>query len=644
MNVHFLPDRRLLDAATSLALLTERARSLRVFGPGVDFDAPVWDLTEAKRSKPSGAATTQLFFTRSTERETRTMEGRVPFEPAFANLVKSAIALREHAGGASASSYRKLLQAARHLYETLENRDFDPARLTSEDFQAAAQSVAGSPSNRNAIGQKLEQLAGFVTTHKLTKATIIFVNPHRLDRHDSRPDEFSRKKRADKMPSEELIDAVIAMSGIVRERGDDRDLLRASIVEILMSAPWRINEFLMLLAGCIRRKNAFDRRTGDQAEVVGFAYGGSKGADDSVKWIPTAMTEVAERAMADILRITQPARDVARWMELHPGRAYVSERFRLADPDLRLTMTDAAEAIGLASKEAVTYWLRSNGVPTEAKDRRYWCRLRDLEAAVLRLQPQLPSGMPQRLSDYLLLVPAHYFRDDMANLPCIVTFVTDAQVGGFLHTRGKHRSVFERLQILDAAGEPYVINSHNFRHYLNTIAKDGELSDLDTARWSGRKNVEQTAWYDHTNGRQLAKRARDMANSDAIRGPLRGLIKSLPPTEREEFVKARINSAHMTDIGACFQDWSLAPCHKHGSCAGCGDHLVIKGNSAHKARAERLLADHKAMLEQAKAEMDEGTYGASNWVTQNKRMIEGLKKTIAVHEDAHIADGTPVQI
>jgi len=645
MNVHVLPDRRLLDAATALAMVTERARSLRVFESEVDFDAPVWNLTGAKRQKPTAALTTQLFFTRTVVRETRSMAGRTAFEPAFANLIKSAIALREHAAGTGASSYRKLLQAARHLYDTLENRGFDPARINSEDFQEAARALKGtSNSNRCAIGQKLEQLARFISENNLTKATIVFKSPYRPERHSTKTDEKSREKRAAKMPSEELIDAVIAMSDIVRARSDDRDILRSAVVESLMCAPWRINEFLNLLAGCVRRQNTTDRKTGETIEAFGFAFGGSKGADDSIKWVPSKMTDVAERAMSEILRITQPARDVALWMEQHPGHAYLAERFRLADPETLLTMSDAAEAIGLASKEAATYWLDANDVPIESRDRRNWCRLADLEAAVLRLQPKLPANMPQRLSDYLLLVPEHYLHNGFPTLSCIVTFVSDAQIGAFMQTRGKHRSVFERLEILDATGKPYVVTSHAFRHYLNTIVKDGELSDLDTARWSGRKRVEQTAWYDHTNGRQVTKRAQDMAMSDSLRGPLRGLIQKLPPTEREAFIKARMHSAHMTDIGACFQDWSLAPCHKHGSCAGCGDHLVIKGNHVHKARAERLLAEHESMLAQAKAAMDAGDYGASNWVAHNEKMVTGLKKTIAVHTDHEISDGTIVQV
>ena len=85
-----------------------------------------------------------------------------------------------------------------------------------------------------------------------------------------------------------------------------------------MSAPWRINELLNLLKDCVRRQRLSDHA--DAAEAFGFAYGGSKGADDAIKWIPSPMVEIAERAIGDIFRITQSARDVAIWMEQHPGR------------------------------------------------------------------------------------------------------------------------------------------------------------------------------------------------------------------------------------------------------------------------------------------------------------------------------------
>lgn len=129
-----------------------------------------------------------------------------------------------------------------------------------------------------------------------------------------------------------------------------------------------------------------------------------------------------------------------------------------------------------------------------------------------------------------------------------------------------------------------------------------------------------------------------------MNGPIVATLKSLPPAERDSFLKARFKTAHMTDIGACSQDWSMAPCPSHGACGSCGEHLVIKGDATQKARAERLLAEHESMLSQAKSEMDEETRGASTWVAHNTKMVEGLRKTIAVHEDPVIPDGTVVQV
>jgi hypothetical protein len=104
----------------------------------------------------------------------------------------------------------------------------------------------------------------------------------------------------------------------------------------------------------------------------------------------------------------------------------------------------------------------------------------DVEAAVQTLKPQLPPGSPP-LSEYLFLVPEHFFRTDMATMPAIVTVVSDAQIRCFLCTAGTHKSVFELLGIVNERGNPYRVRSHAFRHYLNTIAQDGCLPQLDIA-------------------------------------------------------------------------------------------------------------------------------------------------------------------
>jgi hypothetical protein len=643
MNVHALRDLKTLDARAALEALTARTRQLNVFGAGVCYDEPIWDLSDAKRARPSAAQTNRLFFTRLGAKETRSMEGREPFNASFGNLVKSLIVLREFSNPADAADiYKKLVQSARYLHETLADRDFDPCNLTSNDFTTAAYAPVGlKPVTMEAHGLRLEEIAAFINKHGLSRLQIHFKKGVFRKRHQKTSDEAQAEDKG-KMPSEDVIDGVIAMSNHVRDKGDDLDIARGSVIELLMVAPWRIGDLLNAPVGCLRESHKTDPLTGERSPAYGFHHEGSKGADDTVKWFPSAMADVGLRALADIRRITQPARDVAKWMEDNPGRAYLAEKWRLADPETLLTMMDVAESLGLGGREAATFWLNSRKVPRFKQDGRFWCRLADVEAAVLASQPKLRPGSPP-LSDYLFLVPMHFFRTDLPTVWAILDVVSDSQIHCFLSTEGKHKSVFERLGIVDENGDPYRVTSHAFRHYLNTIAQAGLLSQLDIARWSGRKRVEQNAAYDHTGGLHLGRFLQSMFQTNAMDGPIVATLKSLPPAEREGFLKARFKTAHMTDIGACAQDWSMAPCPAHGACGSCGEHMVIKGNATQKARAERLLVEHESMLAQAKIAMEEEEGLAGAWFEHNTKMVEGLRKTIAVHQDEQIADGTIVQ-
>jgi hypothetical protein len=128
-----------------------------------------------------------------------------------------------------------------------------------------------------------------------------------------------------------------------------------------------------------------------------------------------------------------------------------------------------------------------------------------------------------------------------------------------------------------------------------------------------------------------------------MEGSIADTFEQLPPIDRDDFLKGRFATAHFTSIGACIQDFSMAPCPSHGVCAGCSEHLVVKGKPGHRAEAKRLLDEHQAMLDVARTEMADGSYNASAWVEHNEKMVEGLTKTIAVHDNPEIADGTIVQ-
>ena len=98
MNVHALPSLASLNARSSMDLLVDRARSLRVFGPTVDFNSPVWDLASVKPGRPTAgsAKAPKLYFTEASN-TAKTLAERTLLAPEFSALIKSLIVVREHA-------------------------------------------------------------------------------------------------------------------------------------------------------------------------------------------------------------------------------------------------------------------------------------------------------------------------------------------------------------------------------------------------------------------------------------------------------------------------------------------------------------------------------------------------------------------
>jgi hypothetical protein len=654
LNVVNFPDRLRADASRNLNLLIERARNSEVFAGTVNFDDPVWDLSAVKIPRPSAkSAQLKLYFSTQSEKFVRGVKNRIFMPERFAAFVKTMIVLREEANPVSLVNHGALLRVARALYAVMEVAEPDPADLVSADFVAAANdikmrknergNVGGTANSRHSHGNILSQIADFINRHSLSKVHITFFNPFpKVPSIRDTIGDDGRKARSEKMATKEEMGAIIDASISVRKCHDDQDLLRMSVVELMCCAPVRINEVLDTRSDCERTGKFIQKASGDEMEYyLGYAHSGSKGAPDGVKYIPSAMVDIADRALADAKRITEPFREIARWMEDHPGRAYLAEPFRLADPDMILTRDEVERAVGLA-KRGGHQWLDLHGLHKH-DGRPSRVRLGDVEAVILRQQLRLPNPKV-KLSDYMFVVPKNYFHPQRATQNCILTVVGDNQISEFLGNHTFNESVFQKFEILDEQNKPYRINTHSIRHFLNTVAQEVGLSQLDIARWSGRKDVRQNAVYDHSGGIPLARDIRKVLETDAMRGPVVDTAAALSPSDRETFLSGRFATAHFTSIGACIQDFSLAPCPSHGACAGCSEHLVVKGKPEHLTEAERLLQEHRAMLDAARTEMAEGTYNASAWVEHNERVLDGLKKAVAVHNDPKIPSGTIVQI
>ncbi|MBN0091555.1 integrase, partial [Pseudomonas aeruginosa] len=110
-----------------------------------------------------------------------------------------------------------------------------------------------------------------------------------------------------------------------------------------------------------------------------------------------------------------------------------------------------------------------------------------------------------------------------------------------------------RFGFVEPDGSPIVVTSHQFRHYLNTLAQAGGLSQLDIAKWSGRRDVRQNEAYDHVTSEQMLQKIRGAVGEEQMFGSLAELPKKVM-IRRDEFARLVIPTAHTTDLGYCIHD------------------------------------------------------------------------------------------
>jgi hypothetical protein len=107
----------------------------------------------------------------------------------------------------------------------------------------------------------------------------------------------------------------------------------------------------------------------------------------------------------------------------------------------------------------------------------------------------LPKGFPVldpdtglKYSDALFICRTDELGKRKASYNWMIEPISIDQINDGLGGRSAYgfASIFSRLGFAEPDGSPIKITTHQFRHYLNTLAQSGCMSQLDVAKWSGR--------------------------------------------------------------------------------------------------------------------------------------------------------------
>lgn len=610
---------------------------LRPFGQLFDFDAHEWDVTEYASRRGMGTQRTRVHFSTL---ETANSTNRMVIGAPFLDFAKAYLCYACSLKSSIVPSHLVLLM--RIVEAALKENGLapDPTRITIETLNRSAQIAMAEYSHNAAytIGKLAERLSLFLNEHGLSVIPFQWKSPISRPETKQRVGKEFDEQRKNRLPSPAALEA---LPQIFRMATESPDIIVSSIAALLCSAPSRVCELFELPAEC-EVEQAYGP---DKKKAYCLRWWPAKGAEPMLKVILPEFADVVREAIGKIRNETEAARKVAQWYEQHPGQMYLPdglERLRhqewLTNQEIELVM----------NVKQVRSWRRFTAKVENKQDGKM--RFEDVERIVLAM---LPANFPVfskhtglKYSEALFVVLKDQMSIARVPKPCMIEPITMNTVNYGLGARIKFcgTSMFSRFGFTEPDGSPIQMVSNQFRHYLNTVAQYGGMSQLDIAKWSGRKNVHQNSAYDHlTSGQMLQIIQSAVGNESKMFGPLATLPKKLP-VSRDEFARLRAPTLHATDIGFCIHDFVMSPCQRFRNCICCEDLVCVKGVPRKAQSLREKLEDVRGLLTKAEEALEADYAGSERWVEHYREVAERYEQLHAFITDPAVPDGAVIQL
>jgi hypothetical protein len=568
---------------------------------------------------------------------------RTPLPAQYAELAKADVRMHAEASASNLDVLRRRLTAHQFLERAwrLAGGGKRIGDLGLRDFHLAEDDLVKELNATTAykVAQHLEAIARTLNSRRLADVWISYAV--RIKRPLGRDEltEEGQAKGMEKMISDEALEAFGSISANPAD-DDERHIIR--VVDLLVCGGFRVGEVLTMPFNCWHEVSSDTKpKFGSPSVSItnhGLLYAAEKAQDFRVKWLPQQAVELAKRAVDDLTRLTKPMREVARWMELNPGRLII---FKDHAQDDFIEGRRACKLMGLVEKS-----FKNWKIFKQQRDDSSWFRVGDIEALYLMgwsLAPVLsmPSGAIQKRSETLVLVWENQFhgnRPALKFLPRTMTTNMFADRISPAPSRGaKVAGLLSRFK--------FRVKSHQIRHWLNTIAAHQGMSDLDLAKWMGRIDLRQNLAYKHGTLAVRTAAARKLILSGEAKGAVSRAAETLPLAEREAFVAAAVETAHATNYGMCVHNFATAPCPKSMQCLRkCGEYLRVKGDADQRAALLDLRQLEEANRKRAQLALQDGFYGADKWVANSTEVLEGIDEALAVDDDLTLPDGAETKV
>lgn len=645
------------SAQENLKAFIALGREMKPFGPNIAFDALQWDTNATMR----GHGTKRFRISFCNHLTAGPRKKHVPLQQPFGDFARAYIAYMQARRPVNNQQHR--MTALRVTEEALlrVTGAADPIRVDQHvlnvavevHFEAYRTPEGFKPSGTcYRVGQQLELLAQFITENQLVSVPV--GHWHSSISRDADPNirfgpEFEAR-REEKLPDQEALEALTVA---FQQATATPDVIVTSCAGLLVLSPERINEALTLSVHC--QREVFHKPS--QQLRYGLVWPGSKGFKDAISWFKAEdVALLAKECLRRLIEVTEPAREIARWYEENAGKLFLPASQEHLRQEEYISAKDFATIIGSQSTrqdQALAQWCKKRSIPLHEVGGSKQARFADIEAAIVRMLPEnfpvLDERTGLKYSDALFLVRKYEMSDTKGmHYNSLFEPVTINQINDGLGARAEHRisSVFQRLGLKNSKGDYHRITTHQFRHYLNTIAHLGGVPDLLIALWSKRADIRQNAHYDHVASGQIREKLKGGISNDLqLPEPFKGIRVARRPIARSEFLSQVIPAAaHVTDFGWCTHDYGTSPCETFRDCINCDEQLCIKGVKDRLENIQRAIEETAFLLDRARADDKDGTFGATRWAEHQEMTLERMAQLEAILTSDAIPDGTPVRL
>jgi hypothetical protein len=180
---------------------------------------------------------------------------------------------------------------------------------------------------------------------------------------------------------------------------------------------------------------------------------------------------------------------------------------------------------------------------------------------------------------------------------------------------------------------------------MNVIFQRGGLSQVEIARWMGRRHVKDNEAYDLRTPSERAEEVRDLIRRGEVAGDVADQYAQLEAEEADVFLDNRVTTSHKTPHGHCLNNMAELPCPVAISClSGCLFFARVKNDAASRAYIERTRDESLKELERAKAAEARGVENAKSWTHAHETVISNATRALAIDDDPSVQSGSVVQL